>query len=518
MITVCSKYETKEGAKRATTKMIRPLFLVLMSSVYFVAAQVAIGEDDVKGSVVKISVTMRNPDFFHPWNRANPTEATGTGFVIDGQRIVTNAHVVRYASQIYIQPDQSDEKFEATVQAISYGLDLAVLKLESSDAISDLKPLEIETTITPLRSEVNVYGFPIGGNQISITKGIVSRIEYTAIGSNLLGLRAQIDAAINPGNSGGPAICGGKVAGVAFSGIQNANNIGYLIHATELVAFLKDVEDGKYDGKPNLWEYSQTVENPALRARLKLPKSAGGVMVNRLRDAKGSPLLINDVIMKIGPHAIDSQGNVKVEELTLSFVYYCPLLAKEGLVPLTVWRDGQELEIQCPVYPEMITQLPYLNGTYPRYFIFGPLAFEAASGELAYSLMSDNRWSAALAMRKSPLISSFYELPNESVEELVLVPSPPFSHRSVKGYRPISLSVVKSINGKRLRSLKHLVEFLRDCTDEFIEIEFAELGSETMVFNRKEMATATESVLTDNNIRKQYSDDLDAVWNDGKPK
>ena len=107
----------------------------------------------------------------------------------------------------------------------------------------------------------------------------MSRIEYTAIGSNLLGLRAQIDAAINPGNSGGPAICGGKVAGVAFSGIQNANNIGYLIHATELVAFLKDVEDGKYDGKPNLWEYSQTVENPALRARLKLPKSAGGVMV-----------------------------------------------------------------------------------------------------------------------------------------------------------------------------------------------------------------------------------------------
>ena len=511
------KPKMKVGLKSLTTTMIRPHVYFLLSLMCSLAAQVFAADDDIKGSVVKISVTMRNPDFSHPWNRANPTEATGTGFVIEGHRIVTNAHVVRYASQIYIQPDQSDEKFEASVQAISYGLDLAVLKLESSDAISERKPLEIEPTITPLRSEVNVYGFPIGGNQISITKGIVSRIEYTSIGSNLQGLRAQIDAAINPGNSGGPAISNGKVAGVAFSGIQNANNIGYLIHATELVAFLKDVEDGKYDGKPSLWEYSQTVENPALRAKLKLPKATGGVMVNRIRDTNDNPLRVNDVIMKIGPHVIDSQGNVKVDELTLSFAYYCPLLAKDGRVPLTIWRDGQELEVECVARPEVMTQLPYLNGTYPRYFIFGPMAFEAASGELAYSLMADSRWTTSLAMRKSPLASSFYELPNETVEELVLVPSAPFSHRSVKGYRPIGMSVVQSINGTKLRSLKHLVELLRDCTDEFIEIEFAELGAEKMVFNRKEMAAATESILTDNNIRKQYSDELDVVWNGGKP-
>lgn len=80
-------------------------------------------DEDAKASVVKISVTTRNPDFSHPWNKANPTEASGTGFIIDGTRIVTNAHVVRYAYQVYVQPDQSDEKFEATVVAISYGLD-----------------------------------------------------------------------------------------------------------------------------------------------------------------------------------------------------------------------------------------------------------------------------------------------------------------------------------------------------------------------------------------------------------
>ena len=80
------------------------------------------------------------------------------------------------------------------------------------------------------------------------------------------------------------------------------------------------------------------------------------------------------------------------------------------------------------------------------------------------------------------------------------------------------LSVVESINGTKIRSLKHLVEVIRDCTDEFLEIDFAEIGAEKMVFNRKEIFSATESILTDNNIRKQFSDDLEETWNGGKPK
>ncbi len=475
-------------------------------------------DEDAKASVVKISVTVRNPDFSHPWNKANPTDASGTGFIIDNNRIVTNAHVVRYASQVYVQPDQSDEKFEATVEAISYGLDLAILKLESQDAIIGLKPLVIDNEITPLRSEVNVYGFPIGGSQISITKGIVSRIEYTGIGSNQLGLRAQIDAAINPGNSGGPALSGGKVVGIAFSGVQNANNIGYLIHSTELIAFLKDIEDDVTDGKANMWDYFQTTENPALRARLRLPKNSGGVMVNGIRTSVEHPLKISDVVTKIGPYAIDAQGNVKVNELTLSFAYFCPILEKEGLVPLTVWRDGQEIDLDCPAPKEFRSLIPYLNGKYPRYFIYGPLAFEAACGELAYSLMADSRWAPILGARKSPLLSGLQSRPTEVLQELVVIPSAPFSHRSTKGYRPPILSVVESINDIKIRSLNHLVEVIRDCTDDFLEINFAEIGAEKLVFNRKEISSATESILTDNNIRKQFSDDLVEIWNDGKPK
>ena len=94
------------------------------------------------------------------------------------------------------------------------------------------------------------YGFPTGGTSLSITKGIVSRIEFVPYSFPTSGLRIQIDAAINPGNSGGPAVAGDKMIGLAFSHMVNAENIGYIIPNEEIELFLKDVADGQYDGKP----------------------------------------------------------------------------------------------------------------------------------------------------------------------------------------------------------------------------------------------------------------------------
>lgn len=66
-----------------------------------------------------------------------------------------------------------------------------------------------------------------GGDNISVTKGVVSRVEPTQYVHGATQLMAiQIDAAINPGNSGGPAIMGNKVVGVAFQNLSGAENIG----------------------------------------------------------------------------------------------------------------------------------------------------------------------------------------------------------------------------------------------------------------------------------------------------
>lgn len=210
-------------------------------------------EKSVRDNLFKITATARNPDFLQPWNKAKPADVSGTGFLIAGNRILTNAHVVRYATQIYVQPDQSDQRIGATVESIGYTIDLAVLKLDDESILDGRSALPLDEGLPRVRSDITVYGYPIGGDQLSVTKGIVSRVEFTG-GA----LRTQIDAAINPGNSGGPAITDGKVVGVAFSGLRQADNIGYLIPISELRLFLEDVADGKFDGKGARSKQSRT--------------------------------------------------------------------------------------------------------------------------------------------------------------------------------------------------------------------------------------------------------------------
>jgi S1-C subfamily serine protease len=57
----------------------------------------------IEHSVVKVFATMRYPDPFKPWTKQAPSEVTASGVVIEGKRILTNAHVVLYATQVQIQ-------------------------------------------------------------------------------------------------------------------------------------------------------------------------------------------------------------------------------------------------------------------------------------------------------------------------------------------------------------------------------------------------------------------------------
>ncbi|HUY89783.1 MAG TPA: trypsin-like peptidase domain-containing protein [Pirellulales bacterium] len=468
-------------------------------------------EDAVRDSVVKIAVTQRAPNFFQPWTKSATQEASGTGFIIAGRRILTNAHVVQYASQIYVQPHQSADKLPAKVLAMSQAIDLAVLDLTDDDSFFDSRPpLELAEGLPQVKGTVNVYGYPLGGEQMSVTEGIISRVDFAGYYYRTTGLRVQIDAALNPGNSGGPALSDGRVVGVAFSGIKTAENIGYLIPVEEINAFLADVADGHYDGKPRLRDETQTLENDAIRKKLGLGKGVGGAMITRPHGGgEDYPLRRGDVILKIGDHALDNASRVQVaSDLQLPFQYLIPKLAQEGKVKFTVLRDGETLEIETPVTAEESLAIPYLHGDYPRYFIYGPLVFSPASQE--FMALLTRTLGAALIDRGSPLIKRLTDRPAFEGEEVVIVPSPMFPHALVKGYSAPTFSVLSRVNGIPVRNLKHLVELLKYNTAEYLEFRFP--GAETLVFRREEMNAATEAILTDNSIRKQCSEDLEAVW------
>jgi S1-C subfamily serine protease len=466
----------------------------------------------MEDSVVKVFSTRRDPDMSRPWSKQSPHDVTGSGVIMQGHYILTNAHVVQYATQIEIQANQSGDKLPATVQYIAPSIDLALLKLDDQSFFDKRPGLTCERKIPDVKDSVLTYGYPTGGSNLSITKGIISRIEFSNYTALTGGLRIQIDAAINPGNSGGAAAVGTNLIGITFSTLvgNGVQNIGYIIPCEEVDIFLKQAEKGQEYRKPAMYDELQTLENPALRDDLKVDKSVEGIVVHAPY-GPGNPLKEWDIITRIGDKPVDNQGMVTLDSgLRIRLQYLVQNIVKNGKVPLTILRSGKTLNVELPVTDPHTLLVPDLAGGYPNYFVYGPIVFTTATQQFA---AAHSAQLGAAIYQGSPLIARIFDTPSFPNEQLVVAAAPFFPHRLARNYSNPAGQVVKSVNGVEVKNLPHLVQLLRDEKSEFIVIAFAQRGAETIVFPRKDIAAATDELLNDNGIRAQGTPDLMAVWN-----
>src|ERR1700677_2966943 len=201
---------------------MKPFFLSLLALLSLALAPLRAADDALQSSVVKVFVVQKAPDYYQPWQMSYQVPVSGSGFVIDGHRILTNAHVV--ADQVNIQVMKAGDTHKATARLlfVADDADLAELTVDEPGFFDNTKPVSFGD-MPHQRDHVAAYGFPAGGEELSITEGVVSRIEvqpYAHAGDELL--TVQTDAAINPGNSGGPVFKNGKFVGVSFEGYSGA--------------------------------------------------------------------------------------------------------------------------------------------------------------------------------------------------------------------------------------------------------------------------------------------------------
>ena len=179
------------------------------------------------------------------------------------------------------------------------------------------------------------------------------------------------------------------MVGLIFSRLQQSDNIGYIVPDEEIELFLKDIEDGRYDGKPTTYDIIQLTQNEALRARLKLPKDVAGMLIWRPdRDEPSYPLKRWDVITSVAGLPIDVAGRVAVDgDLRLDYRYPIQKAAHDGKVKFGVYREGKAITVDAPVPSRTARPLlmPYLMDEYPSYVVWGPLVFSAATEDFIHS-------------------------------------------------------------------------------------------------------------------------------------
>eukprot|EP00435_Cladocopium_sp_Y103_P053898 s453_g17.t1 len=172
------------------------------------------------GSVCKLFVRKAPCNFADPWRKHSQQSSTGTGFLLEGRWVVTNAHVVHRAVSVLVRPTTGNPvKYNARVVALGLPCDLAVLEVEENfwrgkerktpPTLTEdpEESMKLSRELPKLDDNVTCIGFPVGGENISVTRGVVSRIDVNVDGL----MRIQIDAAINPGRGPwlSPRTCAG---------------------------------------------------------------------------------------------------------------------------------------------------------------------------------------------------------------------------------------------------------------------------------------------------------------------
>ncbi len=340
---------------------------------------------DVRRSVVRITTTSQDPDYKVPWNPGNIARGVGAGFIISGPRIITNAHVISNARFITVERENDPKKYPARVKFVGHDCDLAVLEVRDPDFYKGLKPLEIGG-IPKLESSVSVYGYPIGGERLSVTRGVVSRVDFQVYSHSAVDshLACQIDAAINPGNSGGPVLQEGKVVGVAFQGYSGdvAQNVGYMIATPVLQHFLEDIQDGHYDKYVDLAISAVRLQNPAERRALGLTDDDTGMLVGSIVPSGtcDGVLKVGDVILALDDRPVASDGFIEIEGERVEMAEVVERKFKGDPLKLHILRDKKEMDVTAnlkPAWPFLIQANTY--DVKPRFVLFGGLLFQPLS-------------------------------------------------------------------------------------------------------------------------------------------
>ncbi|KAN0009242.1 hypothetical protein ACTFIU_006517 [Dictyostelium citrinum] len=459
--------------------------------------------DPLLDPVVKVFSVLTSPNYFIPWQMKPQREVTGSGFVISGKRILTNAHVVADQTLVMVTKFGNPNKFTAKLISSAHDYDLAMLTVEDDEFWEGLIPLELGD-LPDLQDTITVVGFPTGGSNICVTQGVVSRIDLQPYAhSETRSLSIQIDAAINPGNSGGPALKDGKVVGIAFQNLTGASSVGFIIPTPVIRRFIRDIElNGKFTGVPMLGIVSQNLDSmPKEYFKIPSDSSITGVVVNELHPfsaAKGL-IQVKDVITHINGVPVADDGSIafrRRERISFGYLFSNHFIGDQ--IDLTVLRNGERLNVRVPLVSQFSVVPFQMYDNRPSYFVYSGLVFVPITYPFLQELSDD------LAVTYRRVYERIEKITSEDFQVVIL--SQVLFDKTNHGYSNLSLTEVKRVNDVPVKNLKHLVHLIESNQNPYLVIT---LEHENFIILKKDEADqANLRVMKQHAIPHLKSEDL----------
>ena len=464
--------------------------------------------NDIRDSMVKIYSVQIEPYYYDPWSMNRPTFSSGSGCVIEGRRILTNAHIVSDHSFLQVRRHGDPAKYTAKVIAVSHAADLALITVEDKSFFDDIKPLKLGN-LPEVQQEVTVYGFPQGGDTLSITKGVISRIEHDAYAHSSIELLAvQIDAAINSGNSGGPVIIDNRVSGVVMQYLEDSENIGYMVPTPVIKHFLADLADGRHDGIPEDGIVIQSMENQSLKKMYSMQRRQTGVLV--LKVLPGAPaegvVKPGDVIVSVDGQVVADDGTIEFRPRERTSSAYLVQQHQIGeKLALEVLRRGRKKTLSVVLNRavgslDLVARERY--DVRPTYFIYGGLIFVPLTQNYLMSWGDD--WYNSAPKN----LVALYQYGQAAVEgEQAVILSKVLPAEVNSGYHEFRDLRIISVNGKKIRNLRQLIQAVERPSKESA-IEFQSDQGLKIVLNRGLVRSAQAEILKTYSVPADRSEGL----------
>ena len=475
------------------------LLLTMLLCTLLLSAQTE--QDDItKQAIVKIYTTAKVPNYLSPWS-SSMRSSTGSGAIIEGGFILTNAHVVADQAFLEVQRYGERKRYIAKVFAVSHQADLALLKVEEKTFAQGVTPLTFGT-LPEVEQKIVVYGYPMGGATLSATIGVVSRVEHhTYAHSGETFLAVQVDAAVNPGNSGGPALSDGKIVGVVMQVISKSQNIGYLVPVSMVQHFIEDMKDGKYDGFAELGIGTQKLENPAMRRYYGLDDNISGKLIDKIVHSSSLKNMLQegDILTAIDGHNIENDGTVAFRQHEYTdYNYFVDQHQMGDSVTLDIIREKKPLKIKGVLKnraDDMFLVKTTRYDTMPTYVIYGGYIFSPLTRNLIRST-SRNR------LKLSCLASKWQEDEKNEVVVLLKVLASDIS----RGDNNFGMWAIDKINGESFKNFKEFYEKMEKIEEQYIVLE--DKDGVKVIIDKKEAMEKQDALLTKYNIEYDRSEDL----------
>src|SRR5438128_6636353 len=338
-------------------------------------------------ALVRVNVTGQSYDYFRPWQKKAPFSKRALGSVLSKGRVLVTADLVGNQNYVELERAESGEKTAAKVQVIDYEANLALLEPTDKTFLGEITPLEI-TPDTVVGDRLAAWQLEPTGALLA-TEGLVTTVQMTPYPVDVgqfLTYRISLPMQYRENSYTIPLVKNNKLAGLLLRYDPRSQLID-AIPAPIITHFLKEAESEHYRGFPAVGFSFFPTRDPQLRKYAGQTGKAGGVYVTSVEPnmpATKAGMQVGDIIMSIGNHEIDQNGNY-VDPLygKIDFTNLLSAHSYAGdVVAFQIQREGKPMELKVTLEhrdAKDYVSPPYALDEAPKYLVLGGLIFQELS-------------------------------------------------------------------------------------------------------------------------------------------